>query len=59
MLIKYRKVLALVAVLCFTFGITYIDFNNLSFEHNIRPYVMLMLGCIALIFWLKARKSYG
>jgi hypothetical protein len=57
MLIKYRKVLALFAVLCFTFGITYIDFNNLSFEQNIRPYVMLILGCIALIFWLKARKS--
>ncbi len=54
---KSEKTLGFIAVIFFTFGITYLDFENLSSSENVRPYIMLGLGIIILIYWLRLRKT--
>lgn len=39
-----------IAILLMTFGITYLDFENLNFEDNYKAYSMLILGVLLLIF---------
>ncbi len=52
---KQNQIIGFLAVLFFTFGITYLDFNNLNFADNIRPYIMLLLGVATIAYWLKLR----
>jgi hypothetical protein len=54
---KTYKVIGTFAILFFTFGITYLDFDNLSFSNNVRPYIMLMLGILTTAFWLNIRSK--
>jgi hypothetical protein len=46
---KSNNLLKLMAVLFLTFGVTYLDFDDFGFMHNLRPYLMLILGLISLI----------
>lgn len=39
-----------IAILLMTFGITYLDFENLNFEDNYKAYNMLILEVLLLIF---------
>lgn len=48
---------AFLAILFLIFGITYLDFDNLSFSDNIRPYLMLGIGVIVIIYWLITRSE--
>lgn len=52
---KSEKTLGFVAVILFTFGITYLDFDSLNFSENIRPYILIVLGIITLVYWLIIR----
>lgn len=46
---KANGLLKIMSVLFLTFGITYLDFSDFGFVHNLRPYLMLILGLISLI----------
>jgi hypothetical protein len=50
-----NKVIGLSATLFLSFGITFIDFNNLSFSENVKPYLMLFLGTVTLAYWLRLK----
>ena len=52
---KKLKTLDFVAILFLTFGITYLDFDNLSFEDNIKAYIQIFIGAIMLIYILFKR----
>ena len=50
--------IAMITILFFTFGITYLDFENLSFSDNIRPYTLLTLGIIAFIYLIIRKNTF-
>jgi hypothetical protein len=54
---KSKKILGLLAVLFFTFGITYLDFENLTNSDNLRPYIMMGLGAVLLIYLWMMKKN--
>jgi hypothetical protein len=49
---KSGKAIGFLAIVFLTFGITYLNFDDLSFSENIRPYIMLLVGIITLVYWL-------
>ncbi|HEY9115770.1 MAG TPA: hypothetical protein VIN10_13810 [Bacteroidales bacterium] len=55
---KIISTISLLAVLFMTFGITFLDFDNLSIENNVRPYLMLVLGLVSILYFLYVRKKY-
>jgi len=54
---KSKKILGLLAILFFTFGITYLDFENLTNSDNLRPYIMMGLGAVLLIYLWMMKKN--
>ena len=52
-----KRTLGLLAVVLFTFGITYLDFENLTNSDNLRPYIMFGLGILLLIYAFKLKKN--
>ena len=52
---KKLKTLDFIAILFLTFGITYLDFDNLSFEDNVKAYIQIIIGAILIIFILFKR----
>lgn len=50
-------ILQLSAILFLTFGITYIDFENLGFENNYKAYAQLGIGILLLYMSFIARKK--
>jgi hypothetical protein len=54
---KLLKAIGLLALLLMTFGITYIDCEDLSLENNIRPYLEILLGIFTgvYLFYLKRK----
>ncbi len=55
---KEKKITAtagMLALLFTTFGITYLDFADLSFTHNLRPWFSIAIGLIsgAYLFYLR------
>lgn len=44
------------AILLFTFGITYLEFDNLTLTNNIRPYIMLLIGLLVFLYSFKRSK---
>jgi hypothetical protein len=49
---KIDKLLGFTLILFLIFGITYLDFDNLSFSNHVRPYLMLVLGMVTAAYWL-------
>lgn len=54
---KSEKTIGLLAVVFFTFAITYLDFENLTNSDNLRPYIMFGLGISLLIYAFKLKKK--
>jgi len=52
-----KKTLGLLAVVFFTFGITYLDFENLTNSDNLRPYIMFVLGILLLVYSFRLKKK--
>jgi uncharacterized membrane protein len=50
-----ERILGFIAVIFLVFGITYLNFDDLSHADNIRPYIMLVLGIVLLGYWFKIR----
>ncbi|WP_179338221.1 hypothetical protein [Winogradskyella ludwigii] len=47
-----------IAVIFLTFGITYLDFDNLNFGDNYKAYAMLIIGIILfIIMFYKSKKK--
>ncbi|MBU2928531.1 hypothetical protein [Winogradskyella psychrotolerans] len=46
-----------IAIIFLTFGITYLDFDNLNFEDNYKAYVMLIVGILLFSFVFYGRKK--
>jgi hypothetical protein len=56
---KLISSIALLALLLMTFGITYLDFEDLSLKNNIRPYLEILVGLIAgvYLFYVKRKNK--
>ncbi|WP_107038595.1 hypothetical protein [Brumimicrobium mesophilum] len=52
---KKLKTIDFIAILFLTFGITYLDFDNLTFEDNIKAYIQIIIGAIMMIYILYKR----
>lgn len=52
---KKLKTLDFVAILFLTFGITYLDFDNLTLEDNIKAYIQIFIGAVLMIYILYKR----
>lgn len=52
---KKIKTLDLVAILFLTFGITYLDFDNPSFQENTKAYIQIIIGAVLIIYVLYKR----
>lgn len=46
-----------IAIIFLTFGITYLDFENLNFGDNSKAYVMLIVGILLFAFALYRLKK--
>jgi|GEM_PF-1220444 len=55
---QFIKTIGLLAVLLLTFGITYLDFEDLSFQNNIRPYLEIGLGIISVAYLFTIKRKY-
>lgn len=49
------KTLDFIAILFLTSGITYLDFDQLSFQDNIKAYIQIVLGSIMMVYILYKR----
>ncbi|HIB37533.1 hypothetical protein [Mesonia sp.] len=47
---KKVKIISLIAIVFLTIGITYLDFENLSFYKNYKAYILIILGICTLGF---------
>lgn len=59
-LLKMKKIgiLRVLGILLITFGIVYLDFDNLNFDLNYKAYAALIIGLIISVFsYLKPQKS--
>ena len=54
---KPSKITAFLAILLLIFGISYLDFDNFNLVDNIRPYLMLAIGAIIMVYWLIVRSK--
>jgi hypothetical protein len=45
------------AIIFLTFGITYLDFDNLNFKDNYKAYVQLIIGILLFILTLYKKKK--
>jgi len=54
---KPEKTVRLLSVVFFTFGITYLDFENLTNSDNLRPYIMFVLGILLLVYSFRLKKK--
>lgn len=54
---KSNKTIGFLAVILLTFGITYLNFENLSSSENVKPYLMLAIGIATLVYWFKTRSQ--
>ncbi|EPR72035.1 hypothetical protein ADIWIN_2874 [Winogradskyella psychrotolerans RS-3] len=46
-----------IAIIFLTFGITYLDFDNLNFGYNYKAYAMLIIGILLFGFVLYGFKK--
>ena len=56
---KYIKIAALMGTLFMVFGITYFNFDNYMDEDNLRPFIMMLLGLIAIAYLFYLRRKQG
>lgn len=54
---KKFGIIELSAILLMTFGITYLDFDNLNFQDNYKAYIQLMIGGILILYILYKRSQ--
>lgn len=55
---KLISSIALIALLLMTFGITYLDFEDLSLKNNIRPYLEILVGLISGVYLFYVKRKY-
>jgi hypothetical protein len=55
---KLTNTISLLAILFMAFSITFLDFDNLCIENNIRPYLMLVLGLGSILYFFYIRRKY-
>lgn len=54
---KFSNTIGLLSVLCFTFSITAFNLEDYSFSANLKPYILILLAIVSLVWWLQLRKS--
>lgn len=57
MKINKDSLIRVMSILFFTFGITYLDFDELGSAGNIRPYIMLALGIVTILYSFATRSK--
>jgi hypothetical protein len=55
---KLFKAVAFLALLLMTFGITYLDFEDLSLKNNIRPYLEIIFGLISGVYLIYLKRTF-
>jgi hypothetical protein len=56
---KNSKIVALMGTLFMVFGITYFNFDTIKDEDNLRPFIMMLLGLIAIVYFFYLRRNQG
>ena len=56
---KNLKIAALMGTLFMVFGITYFNFDNFMDADNLRPFIMMLLGLIAIVYLLYMKSKKG
>jgi len=56
---KNSKIAALMGTLFMVFGITYFNFDDFMDKDNLRPFIMMVLGLIAIAYLLYNRRTQG
>lgn len=56
---KNLKIAALMGTLFMIFGITYFNFDNFMDADNLRPFIMMLLGLIAIVYLLYMKSKKG
>jgi len=56
---KNLKIATLMGTLFMVFGITYFNFDNFMDADNLRPFIMMLLGLIAIVYLLYMKSKKG
>ncbi len=54
---KNADIIGFSAIFMITFGITYLDFDNLNFGDNLKPYMFIIIGFIIFIFSIYKKRT--
>ena len=56
---KNSKIVALLGTLFMVFGITYFNFDTITDEDNLRPFIMMLFGLVAIayLFYLRRKQK--